>query len=281
MQYFFKDKGECIFIGGKLPELVHICDISEMSHWTRPMHLHEDYTEVLFIREGKGDFIIGNKAIKGEKGDLLISNSGTLHDERSSADNPLTTYVCGINNFQIKGLPANHLIHDNTLPVINSDRYFNIIKDLFELIVDDALRDTIGMEETCQYILCTLISLINRILQNRYETKQVETISLGMRIKEYIDQNYMNKINLAEIASELYISPFYLVHVFKKEFGFSPIQYIINRRIGEAQNILIKTKQPIVEIARMVGYENPNYFNLLFKKVTGISPGKFRKTQSK
>jgi len=277
MQYFFKNKSYPIFTDGKLPDLVHVCDISDVNHWIRPMHLHENVTEILFIREGEGSFIIGGKAIEGKKGDILISNCGVLHDERSSADHPLVTYVCGINNFQINGLPDNHLIHENMLPMISSDQYSHILKNLFELMINEVLAETPGMEETCQYTLCTLVSLMIRITQNSHDANDGETRLLGLKIKDYIDQNYMKEINLTEIAANLYISPFYLAHVFKKEIGFSPIQYVINRRIGESQNILITTKKPITEIAKMVGYDNPNYFNLLFKKITGMSPGKFRK----
>lgn len=281
MQHFFTNKNDSIFTDGKLPELVHICDINDANHWVRPLHLHENVTEILFIREGKGTFIIGGKSIEGEKGDILISNCGVLHDERSSIDQPLITYVCGISNFQIKGLPPNHLIHENILPVINSDRYYSIFKDLFELIVNEVLSETPGIEETCQYILCTLVSLIILISQNRIDSIEDERRILGFKIKDYLDQNYMKEINLTEMAANLYINPFYLVHIFKKEMGISPRQYVIKRRIGEAQNMLVTSNKSFAEISKTVGYDNPNYFNMLFKKTTGISPGKFRKTQSK
>ena len=55
------------------------------------------------------------------------------------------------------------------------------------------------------------------------------------------------------------------------------MQYIINRRIGEAQNLLINTDYSITQIADKVGYDNPSYFNMLFTKLIGMSPGKFRK----
>ncbi len=281
MQYFFNNKSGSIFVDGKLPELVHVCDISDVNHWIRPLHAHEDFTEILFIREGQGSFIIGSRSIDGKKGDIIISNSGVLHDERSAINYPLKTYVCGINNFQIKGLPPNCLIHENVMPLISSDRYYNIFRDLFNLMINEVSMQAPGMEETCQYIMCALVSLIIRISQNRLDEKDDEIKALVLNIKDYLDKNYMNEINLTEMAANLYINPYYLVHIFKKEIGFAPIQYVINRRIGEAQNMLVTTNKSCSEISKLVGYDNPNYFNQLFKKITGVTPGKFRKSHSK
>ena len=281
MQYFFKYNSASIFVDGKLPELVHVCDISDVNHWVRPLHLHENVTEILFIREGKGSFIIGGRAIDGKKGDIIISNCGVLHDERSSIDHPLITYVCGINNFQIEGLPHNWLIDEKVLPVIHSDRYYTIFKDLFELMVNEVARKTPGTEETCQYVMCVIVSLITRITHKQLDAEEDEIRALVLEIKDYLDRHYINEINLTEMAASLYINPFYLIHVFKKETGFSPKQYVINRRIGEAQNMLINTNKTFAEISKLVGYDNSNYFNHLFKKIIGVSPGKFRKSQSK
>mgnify|MGYP002224503495 CR=1 FL=1 len=58
--------------------------------------------------------------------------------------------------------------------------------------------------------------------------------------------------------------------IFKEETGFSPMQYVTRRRIGEAQNLLINTQLSITEIAANVGYNNSNYFQNVFKKNSWI-----------
>ena len=58
--------------------------------------------------------------------------------------------------------------------------------------------------------------------------------------------------------------------------GYSPIQYLLRRRIGEAQTLLITTDYSITQIAGMVGYDTQSYFNMQFTKNVGISPKKFR-----
>ena len=59
--------------------------------------------------------------------------------------------------------------------------------------------------------------------------------------------------------------------------GYSPIQYVIRRRIGLAQTWLISSDLSATQIATMVGYDNTNYFNTLFKRMVGVSPIRYRK----
>ena len=78
------------------------------------------------------------------------------------------------------------------------------------------------------------------------------------------------------MGEALHISPYYLSHVFKQMSGYSPVQYLLRRRIGEAQTLLITTDLPITRIAEMVGYDTQSYFNLQFTKNVGMPPNKFR-----
>lgn len=99
---------------------------------------------------------------------------------------------------------------------------------------------------------------------------------LGRRIKEYIDRHYMEPITLQSMGEALHISPYYLSHVFKQMSGYSPVQYLLRRRIGEAQTLLITTDLSITRIAEMVGYDTQSYFNLQFTKNVGMPPNKYR-----
>lgn len=103
-----------------------------------------------------------------------------------------------------------------------------------------------------------------------------EPYILGRRIKKYIDAHYMEAINLQSIGEALNISPYYLSHVFKEMSGYSPMQYLLRRRIGEAQTLLAMTDLSVLRISEMVGYETQSYFSLQFTKHVGMSPNQFR-----
>ena len=80
----------------------------------------------------------------------------------------------------------------------------------------------------------------------------------------------------SKTAFQLYISPSHISHLFKEETGQSPINYLIKCRIEESKNLLVTTQKSIKEIAYSVGYGNISYFNALFKKYTGMTPGTYR-----
>ncbi|MFB5193556.1 helix-turn-helix transcriptional regulator [Neobacillus sp. KR4-4] len=99
---------------------------------------------------------------------------------------------------------------------------------------------------------------------------------LVQRIKSHIDKHYLSEIDLNATASQLNMSPSYLTHAFKAGTGYSPMQYIIRRRIGEAQSFLLMTDFSMSEIAGIVGFNSLSNFHKVFQKYIGVSPKKYR-----
>jgi YesN/AraC family two-component response regulator len=100
---------------------------------------------------------------------------------------------------------------------------------------------------------------------------------LAKKIEEYIRANFTQKLTLDGLSGIFNVSSYYLSHIFKEKTGESPINYLINQRIKEAEKLLLATDMPVYEIAGRVGYENANQFFLPFKKVTKCTPEEYRK----
>jgi AraC-like DNA-binding protein len=83
--------------------------------------------------------------------------------------------------------------------------------------------------------------------------------------------------NVEEIADLAAVTKPYFIKIFKSEFGFSPIQYINKKKVERAQLLLYTTEQTVKEVAYALGFCDQNYFIRLFRKVTGITPQKYRK----
>ena len=58
-----------------------------------------------------------------------------------------------------------------------------------------------------------------------------------------------------------------------------PLEYIARRRIAQAKSLLLNTDTEIGEIGRLVGYEDRNYFSIVFKKLEGVSPRDYRRSR--
>ncbi|OAS89255.1 MULTISPECIES: AraC family transcriptional regulator [Metabacillus] len=282
-QYFVKKDLNPSFDNSLVPKLLYICNVDDThTRFPRTMHMHDDIMEIIFVKEGKGSHLIGDRNYKTKKGDILIYNNGVLHDEYGNGDSDtnMSVFCCGITDVKLAGLPRNHLISKEQSYVLHSGEYASNIESLLEMMYSQISKEKPGAEEICSYLLRALITLILQIPQENFVLSKSEESVLLCDIKSYIDKHYQEDINLKSLSQRFHISTYYLVHVFKKSTGFSPIQYIIRRRIGEAQSLLINTNDSITKIAGMVGYDNTSYFATLFSKTVGMSPKKYRQLWS-
>lgn len=95
-------------------------------------------------------------------------------------------------------------------------------------------------------------------------------------IKEYIDSHIQEKISVKDLADLVHVNEQHLMRVFKKENGQSILEYINERRIIIASNLLKDTDYTINFIADCIGCENYSYFTKIFKKYTGFTPREYR-----
>ena len=100
------------------------------------------------------------------------------------------------------------------------------------------------------------------------------------RAVQFIEKNYHKKIKLDDVAECVGFSKEYLSRVFKENMYMNYRNYINFVRIRNAENLLLKTKLPIKEVARKIGFDDSCYFTRIFKKVNGCTPVKFRSVYS-
>lgn len=94
--------------------------------------------------------------------------------------------------------------------------------------------------------------------------------------KEYIEKNYSDTVTLEDIARHCHLSPIYLHKIFKEAFGISPHDYLMNKRLDTAKNLLLASNYSMVEIALMCGFTSQSYFSYVFKKHIGDTPNRFK-----
>jgi AraC-like DNA-binding protein len=93
----------------------------------------------------------------------------------------------------------------------------------------------------------------------------------------FIHKSYHRDIKVEDIANRLGLNRSYFHRIFKEYTGVTPIEYLTRVRINRAKNLLVKTNLSMSEVAHNIGIGSQQYFTYLFKKGTGMSPGKFRK----
>ncbi|TFE27240.1 AraC family transcriptional regulator [Cohnella luojiensis] len=93
-----------------------------------------------------------------------------------------------------------------------------------------------------------------------------------IKIRNYLRNHVEQKVTLDELVKTSGISKFYLIHIFKKTFGMSPIQYHQLLRIEKAKEMIQFTTEPLTAIADKFGYPDIQSFSKAFKKTDGVSP---------
>lgn len=102
-----------------------------------------------------------------------------------------------------------------------------------------------------------------------------------LQAKNFMWHNYAKKLTLDAIADHVHLNPQYFSVLFKRETGESVTTHLTNLRVEQAKTLLKDTTQPINEISREVGYDDPDYFSRLFRKTTGTTPRQYRAVMSR
>jgi len=144
-----------------------------------------------------------------------------------------------------------------------------ITKEAFEIC-----EEYNGFEQLCFLAARAMDGFIDTVYRNR-EQKQTSfhlTKAIG-----YIQEHYMEDFSLGAVASSVYVSEYYLSHLFRKEMNQTFSDYAAKVRIDKAREFLrADPSARIQEIADKTGFNDPNYFAKIFKKLTGVSPREYQ-----
>lgn len=132
---------------------------------------------------------------------------------------------------------------------------------------------------TVEELTFWLSKIMARFTDCVFNLTNVKHVDVIYRAVDYVKRNYMKKITLEEVASHVYLSPSYFSKVFKEEMHTNFNSYLNNIRIEMSKKLLLDDSIVLVDISNLVGYEDQSYFSKVFKKLTGVSPGKYREAR--
>lgn len=136
-------------------------------------------------------------------------------------------------------------------------------------VIDNCYSLDLLFKELAEHFTSSITRLVaDRTQQNLGQIRQA---------KQYIEDNYMNNLTLEELGSYLGFNPSYFSTLFKKETGYSFLEYLAKVRIEKAKELLKEPGLRIQDVSLMVGYSDVKYFTKLFIKHTGMKPKEFRR----
>ena len=139
--------------------------------------------------------------------------------------------------------------------------------DTFSLLQDRSLYSIGQFMEWLRYVQDRLLEVMTDL---HHEDDFV------FRLKEYITMHIDEEMNRESLAKAVFLTPDYLSRMFKRRTGMGLNEYIVNRRIDLAKQLLAQTELPVGSIAVQLGYNSFSHFTKVFKQRVGVTPVKYR-----
>lgn len=137
------------------------------------------------------------------------------------------------------------------------------------------IRDFFALD-TIEDICFALSKMLHRFTEETFNLSKVKHVDLLSRAISYIRANYMHKITLEDVAGHVMLSPSYLSKLFREELGMTFNSFLTSVRIERSRMLLLSDQLTIAQIAEYSGFFDQSYFNKVFKRVTGLTPKKYR-----
>lgn len=232
--------------------------------WILSKHKHE-FIELIYFLNGEAQVETPHGAANLTLYDVLVHPANVSHREFVDLHKRQEIINTGIVAHVDHSINESFVLRDSTG---NIRRVFNML--YYHYNSKDHLHGEI--EES-------LIALLLTYLRKSAWEQSSSEYSIVDKVVEYVQENYTSELSVKELADYVHVSESYLSRLMRSHIGIPPMKYVNSVRIEKAKQAL-KTDLPIVQIASMLGFVEPKYFSTVFKRETGTTPSKYRKSLS-
>jgi AraC-like DNA-binding protein len=249
-------------------------------------HYHPEI-ELTYIQQGRGIRYVGDQIDAFQEGDLVLLGENLPHTWATQGVQRSVSQ-CGI-VFQFplalfQNFPELNYLVDFLISAAKGFHFPNPSQEIIQLITEFE-------HLSANHQLFSLLNLIDKLEKEEkisisnshyYNLHQLEKENSRInRIKEFLHENFDQKIELEHIAQMVPMSPTYFSAWFKKSIGHSLITYVNKLRIEQACRWLLSTDWDIAEIAYKAGFQQVAHFNRVFKNEKHMPPTTFRQRNPK
>lgn len=250
---------------------------------------------------GEETYLVGERKHRVADDRLLVLNCGEEYASQTESEQGAESFclffhpkfVDGVLRAQV--MPEDHLLDtpfdEFKQPIQFVDQMYSGQSNLFARILRlrNRLRVRSKAPVSAEFLHEQFHLLLGELLATHREVagkikrldrvRKVTRVELYRRLeqgREFIEGNFQRPILLADIAAAAWLSPYYLLRLFRQLYGVTPHQYLTWRRVEHASFLLETTSESITSICFATGFDSPTSFSLLFRRHKGMSPRAYR-----
>lgn len=243
-------------------------------------HYH-DFDKIIIFLQGNVTYSVEGKNYKLKPYDIVLVHAGQVHHPVVHDDSPYERIIIYISHSFINHYKKEH--YDLTDCLVKAkEEHTNVFRvenlkksKLYEIITE--LEHSFAKEEYARELyhevlfLEFMIHLNRAILKNnvRYIATN-ESNEQTLKMIEYIEEHITEELSVDSIAAKFYMSRYYLMHLFKEETGDTIGNFIANKRLMLARD-MIGQGMPVTEACYACGYRNYSTFSRAYKKCFGTA----------
>ena len=263
------------------PELSVHFDVCYTENNIVPNHWH-NHLEILYILDGSMYVKCNEKEYTLETGEMFIFNSGDIHYTHCREGVRLILLQIPYDYMQ-RAIPEYGQVCFEQYFTKDRMKQETVLGSVKMLLLD---MESLYIQENDGYamLFASDLNLLLYQLYSHYSTRSTQPDTVAQknmnRLKEiitYIEKHYAEAISLADIAKKFALNPEYFCRYFKKNMGFTVLEYINMVRLPRIYEDLIGTRESVSDIQAKHGFTNDKVFHRMFKKVYGCTPLEVRK----
>ena len=250
-----------------------------------PLHW-QDTVELLWVQKGQLHLQIGDRQFAGQPGDVFYINPRQLHAMQTSG--PEDRYLAFVfplswlrfaltdeaEQRYLQPLSADNARVENALPDGICPSAAALLADAATLYEKNSPGAWLGIKADILRLYFALYAggLVSRNAagEHRQDTR--------MAVSRYIQDHCAEPLSLQTLGRQFHMSPKYFSSWFQKHFFRTFTDYLTAVRLEQAKKLLLDTDADIELIAQRSGFSSGNYFIRTFRRATGMTPGRYRRT---
>ncbi|MGD8191894.1 helix-turn-helix domain-containing protein [Brevibacillus ginsengisoli] len=249
------------------------------------------------FRNGRSFYNTGNGHYSVDEGNYLLLNQGQEYSITIESEKPVESFCIFFPEGMVEEIYRSFVTsseqlldnpmdyHPLTLEFVEKTYTHNVLTPVLFQMRDEyqhRRNDRIWVEEQLHDIAQKLILVHRDVMKEMMNLPVVRTSTRQELYKrvlvghEFISAYYDQPISLADMSKVACLSPNHFLRTYKQLFGMSPHQYLTEKRLQEAKQLLLKTDKSVTTICLEVGLQSPSTFSGLFSKRFSSSPSQLR-----